>query len=295
MELHLKESLPGNACMAAWQAERWALEAYFGERITLDALTGAHGAAASEAWRDDSGNPAGWMIAQRKGGHRHSVDDVLTAWYALQVSPQVKAHLDLGTGIGTVGLLILWGMGPEAELTCVEAQDVSYRLLRCNIELNGLSERVHAWLGDLREFSSERKFPLITGSPPYFPAGSGVIPQDSQKAHARFELRGDVADYAQAAARLLEASGMFVLCFPARQRQRAVDEIAAAGLKIVRWRNVIPRVSLEPLFMLFACGFPEAHAGVCEEEKPFIVREESGELSEAMLAVRRGFGFAAGM
>ena len=142
---------PFPVSMNAWQQERKSLEAAFRERITLDALTGPNGLAGREPWKDDSGGAAGWLIAQRKGGHRHSIDDVLTAWYALQVSPPVTAHLDLGTGIGTVGLLTLWGMGPPARLTCVEAQEISYRLLQSNLDLNGIRGRVDCSLGDLRD------------------------------------------------------------------------------------------------------------------------------------------------
>jgi len=280
--------------MEHWQEERRRLEQELNERITLDALTGANGLDGREPWRDDAGGAAGWLIAQRKGGHRHSIDDVLTAWYALQVSPPVREHLDLGTGIGTVGLLTLWGMGPEARLTCVEAQEISYRLLRSNLGCNGLENRVDHSLGDLRDLALEKKFPLVTGSPPYFPEGSGVIPQDSQKAHARFELRGDVSDYARAAVRHLTPDGWFVLCFPSRQKQRAVDGILASGLKIVKLRDVIPRETLEPLFTLFACRFPEFCEGEMVEEAPLTVREQSGRLTAEMAGVRRVFGFEDG-
>lgn len=277
-----------------WQEERQRLEAEMGEKITLDALTGANGLTLGEPRKDDAGGDAGWLIAQRVKGHRHSADDVLTAWYALQVSPPVSDHLDLGTGIGTVGLLTLWGMGSQARLTCVEAQEVSYRLLQTNIALNGLWQRVDSFHGDLRLLSLDRKFPLITGSPPYFPEGSGVIPQDSQKAHARFELRGDVSDYAKAAVKNLAHSGWFVLCFPSRQKQRAVDGIVASGLKIVRQRDVIPRETLEPLLTLFACRHPGDHDGETHMEIPLTVRLADGRLSEEMAAVRRGFGFSDG-
>ncbi len=277
-----------------WHEERHRLEVELGEKITLDALTGANGLTSHEPLKDDAGGAAGWLIAQRLKGHRHSADDVLTAWYALQISPPVTEHLDLGTGIGTVGLLILWGMGLDARLTCVEAQEISYRLLRANIECNGLRQRVDCSHGDLRELELDRKFPLITGSPPYFPAGSGVIPQDSQKAHARFELRGDVSDYAKAAAKHLAPGGWFVLCFPSRQKQRAVEGICASGLKIVRQRDVIPRETLEPLFTLFACRHPEDVADAVIVEPPLTVRLSSGRLTAEMAGVRRGFGFADG-
>jgi tRNA1Val (adenine37-N6)-methyltransferase len=251
---------------------RQALEQELGESITLDGLTGS------------------WSIFQRARGHRHSVDDVLTAAYALEVSPRVTRHLDLGTGIGTVGLLVLWGMGSDASLAAVEAQAVSHRLLLANIAHNGLGARVQPLLGDLRELELVERFPLITGSPPYFPVSAGIVPQDSQKAHARFELRGDVSDYARAARRHLQPAGWFVFCFPTPQKGRALAAVESAGLVVLRVRDVIPRHGLPPLFSLFGCRLPgpEAERVV---DPPFVVRGPTGELSAAMQQVRRGFGF----
>lgn len=279
--------------MDEWQQERVRLEEAFSERITLDALTGPVGAEGASL-EDDSGAAAGWLIAQRLKGHRHSADDVLTAWYALEASPQVDRHMDLGTGIGTVGLLTLWGMGKKARLTCVEAQEISYRLLQSNLRCNGLLSRVDHSLGDLRDLARDEKFPLITGSPPYFPAGTGVVPQDSQKAHARFELRGDISDYSKAAVKHLAPGGWFIVCFPTRQKQRGIEGILSSGLKIVRMRDVVPRETLEPLFTLFACRLPEDFDGETVEEAPFVVREQNGRLTAEMAAVRRGFGFRDG-
>jgi tRNA1Val (adenine37-N6)-methyltransferase len=85
-----------------------------------------------------SGLVGPYRIFQRKNGHRHGIDDATTAWYALQKTPPVKKTLDLGTGIGTVGLAVRWGLGQGADLTCVEAQELSYRLLMENIQGNGL-------------------------------------------------------------------------------------------------------------------------------------------------------------
>jgi len=256
---------------AAFERTRQALEQEFGEAITLDGLTGS------------------WFIFQRGKGHRHSVDDVLTAHFALQVSPPVKAHLDLGTGIGTVGLLVLWGMGQQAALVAVEAQAISHRLLLANIAANGLDSRVTPLLGDLRDLNLPERFALITGSPPYFPTSAGIVPKDSQKAHARFELRGDVSDYARAAARHLAPGGQFVFCFPTPQKARALAGAAAAGLVVTRVRDVVPRFGLTPLFSLFSCCLEPGASWL--PEPPLVVREADGSLSATMAAVRRGFGF----
>jgi tRNA1Val (adenine37-N6)-methyltransferase len=261
-----------------FEPARQKLEQEFGERVTLDGLTGE------------------WFIFQRARGHRHSVDDVLTAAYALEVSPSVTQHLDLGTGIGTVGLLVLWGMGPGAHLTAIEAQAQSHRLLLANIAENQLTARVQPLLGDLRELAASEKFPLVTGSPPYFPTSAGIVPQDSQKAHARFELRGDVSDYARAAQRHLARDGWFVFCFPTPQKARALAAVASASLSVARLCDVIPRAGLPPLFSLFACRHAAAQETALAQQtsidEPLIVRDSDGQLSARMQQVRRGFGFA---
>ena len=128
------------------------------------------------------------------------------------------------------------GARPEAaRLVAIEAQPISHRLLLANIAGNGLAARVEPHLGDLRDFHDRRRFPLVTGSPPYFPLGTGIVPADSQKAHARFELRGDVRDYAR---RGRSATSPTTACscsvFRRRRRERALAAVAAAGLVTTR-------------------------------------------------------------
>lgn len=252
------------------EGRRAELEAELGEPITLDGLSGS------------------FKIFQRKKGHRHSTDDLLTAWYALEHSPPVTRSLDLGTGIGTVGLLLASAL-PALELTCIEAQDISYMFLLENIAANEVTARVHPIHGDLRELAHDQRFPLITGSPPYFPVGAGIVPSDSQKAHARFELRGDVSDYARAARAHLEPEGMFVFCFPWPQADRAIVAAHEAGFSVVLRRDVVPRETVPPLFSLFACRIG-AHAEITEP--PFVVRHANGDHTEALRRVRTRFGWS---
>lgn len=223
-------------------------------------------------------------------GHRHSTDDALTAWYALEKCSDAKTALDLGTGIGSVGLAVLWGLGERAHLTCIEAQEISYTILQANIECNGLGSRVKAIHGDLRDLKLDNKFPLITGSPPYFPKSAGLIPEDSQKAHARFELRGDVSDYARVAKEYLEDDGVFVFCFPFQQKHRCIKLVESAGFKISTVRDVIPRRSKAALFSLYSARLNWKEGMV--EERPIIVADDNGRYTEEMLEIQmsRGFG-----
>ncbi|MFO0742820.1 MAG: methyltransferase [Labilithrix sp.] len=261
----------------SFETRRKELEAELGEPITVDGLT------------------ASWSIFQRKNGHRHSTDDLMTGWYALEkraLAPPGNRVLDLGAGIGTVGLLVLSGLEPDARLMSIEAQDVSFRFLVENIRANGLEERVTALKGDIRDVFLEEKFPLVTGSPPYFPTSAGIVPADSQKAHARFELRGDVRDYARVARERLEPNGLFVLCFPWPQKKRAVEAVHGEGFAIASERDVVPREGLPPLFTLFACKLvPAVTRKEGMIEAPFVVRHASGDHTPAMDAVRARFGF----
>jgi len=243
------------------------------DELTIDALTG------------------GWQIAQRKKGHRHSTDDLLTGWYAVEVVPDAQHLLDLGSGIGGVGLIALWRSPPTATLVAIEAQEVSYELLESNIARNGLGDRVRTIHGDLRDVRLDERFDLVTGSPPYWDVSEGVVPADSQKAHARFELRGDIRDYARAAKAHLAPHGRFVFCFPTVQRGRAVEACVAAGFKLVRSRDVIPRAGAEPLFSLIACRHTEDGNAWHTAEPDHVVRDENGNPTPAHLGVRRSLGF----
>jgi tRNA1(Val) A37 N6-methylase TrmN6 len=247
---------------------RVALEAELGEAVTLDALTGE------------------FRIFQRRRGHRHSVDDLLTAWYAAISVPAPPATLlDLGTGIGSVGLALAWRF-PEAQVTGIEVQEISFRLLKENVRANELEGRVRILHGDLRDFRGDRH-PLVTGSPPYFDVKTGIVSADPQRAGARFELKGDVTDYCRAAERSLTDDGTFVFCFPTVQRARALRAVEDAGLFVRTMRDVVPKEGIAPLFSLFACV-----RAACEriEEPPFVVRDANGEHTAEMLAARALFG-----
>ena len=244
------------------------------EELTIDGLT-----------RD-------WKITQRRRGHRHSTDDLLTAWYAAEHVQRRDRLLDLGSGLGSVGLLVLW-RSPGASLTAIEAQEVSFALLERNIAMNGLSTRVRAIHGDLREIRlAGESFDLVTASPPYFDVSAGVVPADSQKAHARFELRGDVRDYCMAARDAMAAGGRFAFCFPWAQRARAEQACQQAGLAVERSRDVIPRLGAAPLFSLFVCRRrgPGEDPAAAIAELPYAVRNAAGDPTAEHQSARATFG-----
>jgi tRNA1Val (adenine37-N6)-methyltransferase len=163
-----------------------------------------------------------FRIFQLKRGHRFSTDDVLTAWYGTTWAPAAATILDLGSGIGSVGMIAAWRLA-GARVVTIEAQAESVQLARKSAAYNGLSDRYHIRLGDFRDdrvLDAAERFDLVLGSPPYFPPGTGIEGDHPQKVACRFELRGDILDYARVASRHLSAGGLFACVFPEEQRRR---------------------------------------------------------------------------
>src|SRR3954465_12589502 len=81
-----------------------------------------------------------FRIYQLRAGHRFSTDDVLTAWYGTTWAPSARRVLDLGSGVGAVGMIAAWRL-PGARVVTIEAQEESVRLARKSSAYNGLLER----------------------------------------------------------------------------------------------------------------------------------------------------------
>jgi len=225
-----------------------------------------------------------WRIFQLRSGHRFSADDLLTAWAAVRAKPEALRLLDLGSGLGSVGLLALWKLSTTGHLTMVEVQAVSHALACRTVAYNDLTGRVTLYHQDLRAWSGGT-FDLVTGSPPYLAVAQGVRPQHPQKAAARFELHGDVYDYCQAAARSLAAHGVFCFCHAADD-PRPEAAIARAGLTLVSRQQVYFRASLPPRMALFTCAWEGTRA----DPPPLVIRDRQGRWTAEYLALREEMG-----
>jgi tRNA1Val (adenine37-N6)-methyltransferase len=241
-----------------------------------------------------------FRLFQLEKGHRFSTDDVLTAWYGTSWSPSARTVLDLGSGVGTVGMIAAWRL-PGARFVTVEAQPESVRLARKSARWNGLEERYEIREGDFRSpgvLRAEERFDLVLGSPPYFPPGSGIEGDHPQKVACRFEMRGTISDYCAVAARHLEAGGFFACVFPvspAAQEERVRAGAPAAGLSIVRWRPIVLREEERPLLGLFGMmrsnDLPASMREQTWTEPPLIIRTPDGAVHPEYSAVKLAFGF----
>jgi tRNA1(Val) A37 N6-methylase TrmN6 len=235
-----------------------------------------------------------FRIFQRKDGHRWSLDDFVTAFVAIE---EARAHgrvvrgLDQGCGIGSVLLMVAWGL-PEARVVGIEAQDVSLALARRSIAFNGVEDRVEVWHGDLRDAAMVPEgaaFDLVTGTPPYIPLGHGLVSDKVQRGPCCFETRGGIEDYTQAAAGRLAPGGRFVVCAGAKPEGRTIAAARDAGLVVRRHVEVVPREGKPVLFTVTSMGRgDEVHPPAIHER--FVVRDARCELTAEMHRAREVMG-----
>jgi len=235
-----------------------------------------------------------WRIFQRLKGHRYSLDDVMTAWYAAQCVGEktVERAIDIGCGIGSVLMMVAWRL-EKTSFIGVEAQSLSHDLARRSILFNGIEDRVEARHGDLRDPAMVPEgavFDLVTGTPPYIPVGDGVMSNREQCGPCRFELRGGIEDYCLAASRLLSPKGIFVVCQASAQLERVKNSARAAGLDILRHREIVPREGRDPLFTVFSMALATPEPPDTVVEPPFMVRDAQGERTSMYLDVRKDMG-----
>jgi tRNA1(Val) A37 N6-methylase TrmN6 len=189
-----------------------------------------------------------------------------------------ERYLDLGCGIGSVLLMTAWRF-PAAQCRGIEAQRVSFELCQRSIRYNGANASVE--LGDFREAKLEPVYGLVTGTPPYFPAGTGTESKKVQAAPARFEHRGGVEAYCEAMLRALEPDGVGILCAGIGQveRMRAQANLAAELI-------IVPKRGKQPLLAVYALR----RTGAALEKSTLVVREGDGQWTSEFLRVRAEMG-----
>jgi tRNA1(Val) A37 N6-methylase TrmN6 len=238
-----------------------------------------------------------FRIYQLRRGHRFSTDDLLTAWYGTTCVPSAGAVLDLGSGIGSVGMIAAWRLR-GARFVTIEAQAESVHLARKSAAYNGLEERYqirHADFRDSDALSGTERFDLVLASPPYFTPGTGIEGDHPQKVACRFELRGDIRDYARVASAHLAAGGFFACVFPDEQRERVERAAADANLSILRRRPVVFREGEPPLVALFAMAqatdLPPELRGRPWIEPELVIRRADGSIHPEYVTVKLSIGF----
>jgi tRNA1(Val) A37 N6-methylase TrmN6 len=159
------------------------------------------------------------QVAQPAEGYRVALDAVLLA--AAVDAAEGATVLDLGCGVGSVGLCLAWRR-PDLVITGLDREPIFVATARANAARNGFADRLDIIEADVRA-PLPRKFDHIAMNPPYLKAGTATISAHPLKAAATAESEAKLADWIAAARDALQPGGVLTLI----HRADRLDDVLA--------------------------------------------------------------------
>jgi tRNA1Val (adenine37-N6)-methyltransferase len=178
------------------------------------------------------------FIFQKEGGYRFSLDALLLAHFVrLKKS---NSMIDLGAGSGVLSIIIAKRCGCR-KIVGIEIQDDLVEMSMRSVAANNLSDMIEIIRSDIRNLADlfeAGSFDAAVANPPYRRLHAGRINLDPQKAAARHEINGSLADFLAAADFVLKRGGKIFLIYPATRTAELFHRMKIARLEPKRLRIV---------------------------------------------------------
>lgn len=146
-------------------------------------------------------------IRQHRIGYRAGGDPV---FLAAAVSPKPgSAILDLGAGVGTLGLCLAC-RAPDITVVGLELQADLAQLAGINAQINGLEARYQIHQGDVLAAPADlraQRFQMVVTNPPWTESGTGTPPPAASKSIGHMEGEVDLSAWIKVAAAFVENKG----------------------------------------------------------------------------------------
>ena len=161
--------------------------------------------------------------------------------------PKNARVLDLGSGCGTLGLLLCARDG-SCSVTGIELDEAAHAAAVENIARNGLELRLSSICADLRDMTPGN-FQVCVSNPPYFSGGAA----HSRNPAARREDTCTPKDLFAAASKALQFGGDFFLVHKPEKLAQLCFEASSVGLEPKRLRLVRHRPDSPVSMILLSC------------------------------------------
>lgn len=204
-------------------------------------------------------------IEQPARGYRAGIDAILLA---ACVAPDIGERLrvlDVGAGVGTVGLAVAARLG-HADVVLMEREPELADLARANVGRNGYGGRVRVATAAVEApaavFDTERveadSFCYVVANPPYHLAHDGTAAPDRLKAVSHAMPGSNLDAWGRFMARMSKPGGIGAMIHKADALDRVLAVLGGrfGGLRVL---PVYPR-SGEPAIRVIVCGIKGSRA-----------------------------------
>jgi tRNA1(Val) A37 N6-methylase TrmN6 len=178
-------------------------------------------------------------LLQPRRGYRVAVDAVLLA--AAVAARAGERVLDLGAGVGSVGLCIAARV-PGCEVVGIELQPALQEIAERNAVLNGAEGRVRTIEHDLAAPlpADLGSFDHVATNPPYLPAAVADPSPDPSKALATVESSAGLARWLEVATSALKSAGTLTIIHRSDRLEEIVTHLARLGFGDVATKLLPP-------------------------------------------------------
>ena len=215
--------------------------------------------------------PNGYTLELSADSFPLSTDSMVLAHFAKL--PRQARVLDLGSGCGTLGLL-LCSKKDDCHVTGIELNEKAHAAALENIRRNGLDARMESLCADLRSVSeifSPGQFSCCVSNPPYFSGGPASVSHPT----ARREDHCTPDDLFRAADWCLKYGGDFFLVHKPERLAELIAKAAQYKLEAKRLLLLRHRES-GPISLILLRFRKGAHPGlIIEEQTLFSKNNES--------------------
>lgn len=226
-------------------------------------------------------------LTQPAKGHRAGTDAMLLA---AATPPTDGLIIDVGAGVGTVGLLLAL-RSVSARAILLERDPVYAALARCNAEANGFAARVTIAETDVLAALPRRSAGIrnesadvVVTNPPFYEADSGRRSRDPLKSAAHV-IEGSLSGWLRACVTLLRPGGSLVLIHRPSALGTILESIgrAAGGVSV---RAIHPKADAKAIRIVVRAT--KGSRAPLELLPPLVLHNEAGAFTREAQAVHDG-------
>lgn len=226
------------------------------------------------------------VLAQPRKGHRAGSDAILLA--AALPPLGAGALLDIGAGVGTVGLAAALAQ-PALRVTLLERDPELAALAAQNVAANGMAERVDVIAADVAAPApllglAAASFDAVAMNPPFYPPG-GTRASPTPNRKAAHVAEGGLAPWLKTARRLLKPGGLLAIIHRAEALPELLRDLGSGfgGLAIRPVHGFADRPAIRVIVTAVANSRKPA-----ELLPAFVINGPDGRLTPLSDAVHRG-------
>ena len=161
----------------------------------------------------------GLKIIQNKKWFCFGMDSILLSDFSKKIKPDTTI-VDLGAGTGIISILLSAKTNAN-KIICVEKQPEMADIIKRNIELNNLQDKIQLINDDILNIAiEEASVDAVVTNPPYKKRETGLRNENEQKYISKFETSATLEDFIKVSKRILKDKGQF---FMVHRPDRLVD------------------------------------------------------------------------